>query len=87
MHTARRATASIRKRFEHGVHADEQLVGRLHQEQRQGRVEHVGGGHASVQPAGWLPGDAFDVRQKRDYVVACDLFDLIDRIGIELRRL
>ena len=64
--------------------AGEDLVGRFAQQDGQRGVEHVGGGHAQVQPARRLPGQLFDVGQKGDHVVPGAGLDLRDPRGIQL---
>jgi hypothetical protein len=65
------------------LHASQQEIGRLAELERQSRVEHVGGGHAVVDPA---PGGAdrlADALDEGGHVVARHPFDLRDTIDGE----
>ena len=68
------------------VDAGQDLVRRLAQQDRQRGVEHVGRGHAQVQPARRLAGQLLDVGQEGDDVVARALLDLQDARRVELAR-
>ena len=64
--------------------AGDQAVGRIAQQDGERTVEHIGRGHAEVQPARRGAGQLLDVGEEGDHVVTRDGLDLVDASRLEL---
>ncbi len=71
------------QRRKNTVHAGEKDVGGAHELDVEGRVEHVGGGHALVHEAAVRADELGKVRQEGDDVMLGDGLDLVDAGDVE----
>ncbi|MNN31808.1 hypothetical protein D3C81_1455100 [compost metagenome] len=71
------------QRGQDAVDAAQQQVGRARQLHREAGVQHVRGGHALVQEAGFLADDFRHMGQEGDDVVLGGAFDLVDAVGVK----